>query len=392
MKNKVKFIKKVRFKIEGAKVFEYNEDALKNELRDRFAQYLIKYSAKKMDSGEIVTFAETIEYIAQIFENALGAKLSERELEKIDFMQTKFSFLQYRGSNVDNFIHRVAYTLIGLSSGNKKLVQQYISPTYFFDSNLSVKTDRCLDHNQAKSLCEDVANLTRECVKEFLYEIKNSGKIMTSVELEEHNNALAAANAEEENNYSDDEFETYSDDGKTSLIDASKNNQGKQENDASLSIEHDITKEENSNSSEIKAEYVSKPNLVLEFILSWIYVLPLWLKDQILDSAPIKSLVESIEQTSAMYDKKSLSDIFSISRTFESKDNLQNEAEDNRQEKVQLYDLKPADSIDMTMIWKEPSVTGWILPIIGMDSGAMFVGDTAFNGLPGLNGYGIDLF
>jgi hypothetical protein len=301
----------------------------------------------------------------------------------------KFNFLSHSGSGADNLIHEVAYILVGLCSGNKELVQRYSSPWRILYSDLN--EEKSLDWDHSRALCQDVANLTRECVKDFLYEIKNFGKIMTSAELEEHNNALTAPTAEEDN-YSDDEFETYSDDDKLSSTDTSKNNQETQQNDASLSIENDITEEENSNSSEIKADYDSKPNLVLEFILSWINELPQWLQDKILDSSPIKSLVESIEQTSAMYDKKSVSDIFTISQSFEASDSLQNEVEDNRQEKVKLCDLPSEGAIDMTMIWKEPTVNGWILPMVGIESGNMFEDDAAFNGLNNFYGHGFIVF
>ncbi len=129
-------------------------------------------------------------------------------------------------------------------------------------------------------------------------------------------------------------------------------------------------------------------NAALDQLLNWIYELPQWLQDQILQSTPVKALIESIEQAAAIYDKKSVVDLF-VSMRSPAVSDSPNAVENNIHEVVKLLDMPSEGFIDMSMIYKESTISGWILPTVAIIGSGGF-GDSAFNGLPmnfdGMNG------
>jgi|GEM_PF-3517009 len=130
-------------------------------------------------------------------------------------------------------------------------------------------------------------------------------------------------------------------------------------------------------------------NPQLTKLYAWIYELPEWLQNQVLNSTPIKGLIESAEQMAAIYDIKSIQDIVTKMLSPEAQSPVDG-AEYDLYEKAQISDMRPIEPIDMSMLYKDATVTGWILPTVGMESGNMFVGDAAFNGLGHF--HGIELF
>ena len=125
----------------------------------------------------------------------------------------------------------------------------------------------------------------------------------------------------------------------------------------------------------------SLSELTLKDFYSWIYELPEWMQNQLLSSTLIKTLIESAKQISAIYDIESIvQDFTNKTLAPELSEDSVAVSEHDIYEKVQISDLRSIDSIDMSMIWKEPTVSGWILPMIGMESGNMLGGGAAFNG------------
>jgi len=392
-------MKRVRFILNQLPIIQYEKEEIKKLLRDKFAQYLVKCSLKKLDLGEIAGLEGAIEYISAIFQKALGPKLSHQELEKIESMHVRFSFLQYHKTSFDNIIHGTAHYLVALCSGDKKIVGNMLSRSSVLDAHGNVLCLRKgLDWEHSKALREDVASLTRECVKEFLKELQETGKIMTSAELAEHQ--LSAA-IEEHTGYSDDEFETDTDSSNSSAsasdssaaIDPSMSNYEARERAASLTINPEET---NTNKDKeaitVESTSSSQTQVILDQLLAWIYELPEWLQTQTLNSLPIKALIESVNQAAAIYNMNSLQDFITQATPSEPASNSAEVTEEDMWQKAQVYDPYTTDAIDMTMIWKEPAVSGWIMPMIGMESGTMFFDNAhAFNDLPH-HGYGVDAF
>jgi|GEM_PF-3739596 len=134
------------------------------------------------------------------------------------------------------------------------------------------------------------------------------------------------------------------------------------------------------------------PSPSLTQLYAWIAELPAWLQEQILNSSPVKALIESVNQAAAIYNMNSLQDFITQATPSEPASNSAEVTEEDMWQKAQVYDPYPTDAIDMTMIWKEPAVSGWIMPMIGMESGTMFFDNAhAFNDLPH-HGYGVDVF
>jgi hypothetical protein len=391
-------MKKVNFKIDVLPKVEYDRIILANTIRDSLAQYLVKNIRKKVEAGEIKNTAEGSEYISSIFKKALGPNLSKIELEKMEIMRTRFSFLhygQYTQTTIDCLIHDVAYAFIALCSGEKKKVKQYIYPQEVFDSKgkiLNFRTDE--DWEYSRSLRNDVAEVSRKCVREFLLEWQETGKIMTSSELAASHQTAALLDTDESDHYSDDfESEDDTSNEERSSDDKSVINQ-KSASAASVNddLEFESENNQNTNIAEIATADNSQPNTLIDNLLTWIYELPEWLHSQFLNSAPIKALIESLEQANAIRDAQSITQDFatkalSIETNFDSNDIPEHSLYDN----ARISDAVSKDAIDMTMILKEPSVSGYILPQIDIELGA-FASNHDFNGLPGFHGYGIDLF
>jgi hypothetical protein len=201
----------------------------------------------------------------------------------------------------------------------------------------------------------------------------------------------AAESKEEKDSGSDNALKESSDnsggDSKPTATEASSCGDQKIE---SLSI---IANEESDKSNsviETKTENDPEYNELLNHLLSWIYQLPQWLQDQILQSTPVKALIESIEQAAAIHDKKFVVDLFVDIESSEPVSDSSNSVENNMQEGVMLLEKPSEGSIDMSMIYKESTVTGWILPTLAIIGSGNIFGDSAFGGLPmnfnGLNG------
>ena len=395
-------MKRITFKEEKLPNVQYGRDELRNELRDKSAQYLVKLSLKKLTLGEISSNTELVEYVSAIFQKALGPKLSHRELENIESMHTKFSFLQYHKTSTDNTIHGLSHDLMALCSGDKKKVESFVSPWPILDEQGNVLSlRRGLDWEYSKALRDDVANLARECIREFLEELRDTGRIMTSAELGEYRLSLATLDmTEEDESYSNDEFESDTDanDSSTSTKDASTTDNsaahcvvqkraasGATTDEKDGDKTKDIITVETENSS-------SHLDIALNNLINWIYELPEWLQEQVLNSAPIKLLIESAEQQAAIYNKNTVASLFAKLLSTDIANNSADAVEDDINAKATVADTSLAESIDTSMILNEPTVTVWILPTVAIDSGNLF-GDYAFNDLLQVNGLnGIDVF
>ena len=124
----------------------------------------------------------------------------------------------------------------------------------------------------------------------------------------------------------------------------------------------------------------SLSRLVLDQLLSWIYEL----QEQILNSAPIKALIESAEQWDEIYNKQTIVDIFAKLSSIMVGDSVDS-TKNNIDTKATIADIYPVESIDMTMVLNEAAVAGWILPTVAIGSDNLFGADAGFNGLGGLN-------
>ena len=160
-------------------------------------------------------------------------------------------------------------------------------------------------------------------------------------------------------------------DSDTSGANHHSNSVNSDDNDDSSKIEktkHEAVIEASSSLSE----------LTLKNLYAWIYEFPEWMQNQLLNSSPIKELIESVKQNSAIYDIKSIGQDFAIKILIhESSKNPVDMIEHDIYEKIQVVDLRPVDAIDMTMI-KGPTVNKWILPMI--ESRNMFAGDVQAHG------------
>lgn len=106
---------------------------------------------------------------------------------------------------------------------------------------------------------------------------------------------------------------------------------------------------------------------LLSYYLSWIYELPKSLQNQILNSTPVKTLIEVIKQNSAIYEPKSLVENFYDKVLYVEQPEYQdNILENNTQENAQVGDINSASMIDMTMILPigAAAVSYLILPTI----------------------------
>ena len=132
----------------------------------------------------------------------------------------------------------------------------------------------------------------------------------------------------------------------------------------------------------------------LNSFIAWIHELPKYIQNQLLNSIPIKTLIESLEQTAAILDIKSIAQDFAIKTTStETAADSTDITEDELLDKIHIYDARPIEAIDMTtMILKEPTVTGWILPQVVIALSGSFTSNQNFNGLADFYGHGIDLF
>lgn len=141
------------------------------------------------------------------------------------------------------------------------------------------------------------------------------------------------------------------------------------------------------------ADEYSEPVLLnpqLTKLYAWIYELPEWLQTKILNYTPVKALIESTEQMVKIYDIRPIQYLSIKTLSPETQSSVDTDEYD-LYEKAQISDTRPIEPIDMTMIYEDATVTGWILPTIG-ESGSILGGDAAFNGLDYFHGYGLDVF
>jgi hypothetical protein len=394
-------MKAVTFTIEKIPEVRYAKNEAIKELRDVYAQILIKQCSKKLGSEDIKDEIDLKNYLILIFEKALELKLSQKELEKLESMRVKFSFLHY-GTKADESIHQFLRIFTALRNGDKKAVESLVVRWPILDEQgnaLSLR--RGLDWEYSKALRDDVANLARECIREFLQELRDTGRVMTSAELAECRLSLTTLDiAEEDESYSNDEFESDTDTSESNTIkdastttDTSVAHCAAQGRAASLEV---ITDEEDSDKTKdiitVETENSSSHlDIALNNLLNWIYELPEWLQEQVLNSAPIKLLIESAEQQAAIYNKNTVANLFAKLLSTDIANNSADAVEDNINAKATVADTSFSESIDTSMILNEPTVTGWILPTV-IGSGDLFA-NHAFNGLLQPNGLnGIDIF
>lgn len=347
-----------------------------NKLRDYVVLCLINQYKLKLSLGEIDNNDDIVKDISYIFNKALTLKLSHKNLHGISVLRAKFTFLEHGDTTVDDIIHGATYKLIALCNEDKKAIQETISSLYTFrfileQSDLylvSYNIKYLVDPNEAEALCKDVAKLTKECINEFLKELKATGTIMTSKELAEHKRALDLSTTDEEDDYSNDKIqdETDDEDTKPSSID----NSSQDINQRSISFQE--LKEENdknmatSNKKDIKViDIHSVYNLALQKFLSWINELPEWLQKQVLNSSVVKAIIESIEQNAKIYDKKVDLDIYQQDQISSEEVSLRY-IEDAIDQKAAVSEVSTsAELVDTSMILDEQYVSGLILPISG---------------------------
>ena len=383
----VKVLKKVEFRMEELPVIQYNRNEVRSFLRDKFAQYLVKHSFEKLALGEFANVNEVASYITKVFNEALRSKLPPKELRQVEYMHTKFPFLQYHKTQIDMLIHMTTYKFVALCSGDKKEVKSMVCNSQVTDENgkaLNFREE--LDWEHSRALCNDVAELTRECLREFLYEFQTTGKIMLSAELAEPGKIIAAEDADE---YLDD-FEPEDADASSEERPSEDPQKVRIHNNA-ISYVYDDEAADKSSIIRATTEANSKPYSLLYHLLSWIYELPEYLQDRFFNSAPIIALIESAKQLDAIYDKKVIeqdfagntpSPVITNDSTFITEDKIH--------EKIAIANCISAESVDMSMVLKDPIVTVWILPTIG--SGVLF-DDAGFNGLVNFNGLdGLNVF
>lgn len=419
----VSYMKAVQFMIEKIPEVNYARSEVMRELRDVYAQPLIRQCSKKLGSTDIKDNSDLKNYIVLIFEKSLELEVSTKELEKLESMRSKFPFLYYHGTKTDNLIHGFLYLFVALCNKNKKVIESLVSRWPVLDDQGNVLSlRRGLEWEYSKALREDVANLAKDCIKEFLQELRETGRVMTSAELAEHRQSLTSSDTTEEDDYSNDEFETET--GSASVVTATRatNSQvedshssdeseanadtsnkpaveagaasgsdGDKKIEASLSTADNEERAQSNNIVSTKTEDNSKPNTLLNHLLSWIYELPEWLQEQLLNSAPVKALIESAEQWDAIYDKKSVGELFAKLLSVDPVSNSVDATKDNINAKATISE-STTESIDTSMILNEPTITGWILPTVAIGSDNLF-GDAGFNGLVNFNGLdGLNVF
>lgn len=404
-------MKKIGFRLEKPITLEYDRNEVKKFLRDKYVQYLIKYSFKKLNLGDFISTNEAVDYVILILNKALSSKLSSRELEKIEYLHNKFEFLPYCDeSHMDRLIHMTTYQFVALCNGYKKTIESIVCNLGVTDEE-GRKLDfrNGLDWDHSKALRQDVASLTKKCIREFLKELQETGRIMTSAELAEaHKTEIDSST---DNSFSSADNDTTNTDhrnsdsstssGDTTNTQDSNNSNDKTTNQRgclSTDINDDIgvgDKKDKDTDNTAKNELTEESELsafILNF-LAWIYELPEWLQEKMLNSAPVRALLGEAEAIEAIYNQnnyllKQLTNLF----THDKSTSLNDITEDKQSSKVTPTTLESGNTfelVDTTMILQNPQVTGLILPTMAIGSGNIlpnndFGGLLHFNGLNGL--------
>ncbi len=138
------------------------------------------------------------------------------------------------------------------------------------------------------------------------------------------------------------------------------------------------------------AEDESYLSVVMFNSLSWIYELPEWMQEQILNSTPIKTIIEETETLAAIYDSSEyvLSHLNNMFAT-EKATSCDYDVVAKQEDKVTFIDSAYRYLVDTTMILEDTQVTGLILPMVDINSGNIlgeneFGTHANFNGLNGL--------
>jgi hypothetical protein len=105
--------------------------------------------------------------------------------------------------------------------------------------------------------------------------------------------------------------------------------------------------------------------LVIEELYSWLSELPEWLQNQILNSSPVKSMIENAEHMASIYDHKSMNIDFANKKTesdftFTDNDEL---LTDNINGKIEIHNMSLSNPFETDMILTEHNVKYDILPI-----------------------------
>jgi hypothetical protein len=148
------------------------------------------------------------------------------------------------------------------------------------------------------------------------------------------------------------------------------------------------------NPSSKEDDVISVTISTLSYYLSWLSSLPQWLQDQILNSTPVKTLIEVAKQDSAIYEPKSAAkDFYDRSLSADQEKSQNDFTEDTTSEKAQVDDSASlAGMIDMAMILSGAAVSYLILPTI-IESVPLSGKDNFFTGETGLNLLnGIEIF
>ena len=309
------------------------------------------------------------------------------------------------------FIHTITYQFIALCSGDKKETISMVCNLLVTDEEgKKINFREELDWGHSRTLRKDVANLTKECIKEFLKELQETGRIMTSAELAEAHKAEIDSSTD--NSFSSTDNDTTNTDhrnsdsstssGDTTNTQDSNNSNDKTTNQRgclSTDINDDIgDKKDKDTDNTAKNELTEESELsafILNF-LAWIYELPKWLQEKMLNSAPVKALLDEAEAMEAIYNQsnhlmKQLANLF----THDKSTSLDDITEDKQSSKVTLANLESENAIvliDTDMILKNSQVSGLILPMVAVESGAILP-DNGFGGLLNFNGLnGLEIF
>ena len=154
---------------------------------------------------------------------------------------------------------------------------------------------------------------------------------------------------------------------------------------ASLSVvpDEEDAKTKNDHTQENKTPKITSENgtdpiSLLSHMLSWIYQLPEHLQNKMLNSAPIKALMEAAEQMASIHDVMTV-EAFLAKLLPAEPEVVMDCAENDMGDKVQMHESF-TDAIDMNMFINEPEVNGLIMPMLDVGSNLFANHDGAFNG------------
>jgi len=377
----------VRFDVKDIIIVEYDRQKLITELRRWVAESLMKHCERSIESDLLASqFSSTKEYVSVILRYALVTKASHRKLEKIKELDTKLPFLSSTSTSENRDITNISYRLMALVNGDLEAIRSRIEIVHKEGAfPLYPKGVGYVGEESTDALCRDVSNLTKKCIRKFLQELRKTGFVMTSDELTDHTASLVASLTETETSYSDDEFEEYVEEDSGGSTQPTNDSESKEAStstsgDSSKSsqrsitpdVEFDSEKPEQNNDNDKTAtedrsssKYDNNYFLILEKFFAWIYELPEWLQKQILNSAPIKAMIEAAEQMTAIYDHKLIEIEFANKKleadfTFNDSDVLLTH---NMYGKIEIHNTSLSNPFDLDMILEKNGVKYDILPI-----------------------------